>query len=52
MSAARSRRWWVLALLLGMVGGLAGCGNKGPLTLPDPAQKPAPAGSSGSSSSR
>lgn len=52
MRAARSRRCWVLALLLGMAGGLVGCGNKGPLMLPEPGEKPVPAGSSGPSASR
>lgn len=51
-AAARSRRRWVVALLLGVVIGLPGCGNKGPLTLPEPAQKPAPAGSSAAAPSR
>jgi predicted small lipoprotein YifL len=46
MCAVRSRRWWVGALCVALWVGLAGCGNKGPLTLPEPAQKPAPAGSS------
>jgi predicted small lipoprotein YifL len=46
MRAVRSRHWWKCALWLALLAGLAGCGNKGPLTLPEPAEKPAPTGSS------
>lgn len=46
MVAVRSRRWLALLLWLAWCAGLAGCGNKGPLLLPEPEQKPAPAGSS------
>lgn len=46
MVAVRSRPWPALLLWLGLCAGLAGCGNKGPLLLPEPGQKPTPAGSS------
>jgi predicted small lipoprotein YifL len=44
-SSLASRLTLLLALLLGIatVTGLAGCGQKGPLKLPNP-QAPAPAG--------
>ncbi len=45
MVAVRFRRLG-LALWLAIGAGLAGCGNKGPLVLPEPEQKPASAGSS------
>lgn len=46
MVAVRSRRWLAPLFWLALCAGLAGCGNKGPLLLPEPGQKPAPAGSS------
>jgi predicted small lipoprotein YifL len=49
MVAVRSRRL-ILVLWLAIGAGLAGCGNKGPLVLPEPEQKPASAGSSGAPS--
>lgn len=51
MVAVRFRRLAILCGLL-LCAGLSGCGNKGPLTLPEPAQSPPPPASSGGPDAR